>query len=360
MYKLHYPEKISKAQAIDKITTHALFGENQNPRPKNNKEVEKIISGLKENVARKLKKRGAIVGISGGIDSSVVLALCAKAFGPERILGVMMPESDSNPDSLELAKTLSEKYNTKYVIEDMTATLAGFDCYNRRDEAIKNVFPEFDSTYKAKITLPTNLMEKETLNVFQLTIITPDGEIKSERLPLKEYLQIVAASNFKQRSRMCMLYYHAEAKNYAVIGTGNKNEHEQGFFVKYGDGGADVKPIAHLFKSQVFQLAEHVGVIEEIRTRQPTPDTWPGDVTDQEFYFRIPFETLDLLLYAWKNGISDADACRALDLSEEQVKRAFRDIRSKQKTTWHMRALPPSLVKETSHRKAATSSVDLA
>ncbi len=130
------------------------------------KEVEKITLKLKESVAKKLKKRAAIVGISGGIDSSVVLALCAKTFGPERVLGVMMPESDSNPDSLELAKNLSDKFNTKYVVEDMTATLTGFGCYKRSDEAIKNVFPEFDSTYKAKITLPTNLLEKETLNVF--------------------------------------------------------------------------------------------------------------------------------------------------------------------------------------------------
>ena len=226
------------------------------------KEIEKITSKLREDVTKKLKKRGAVVGISGGIDSSVVLALCAKTFGPDRVIGVMMPENDSNPDSLELAKKLSVKFNTKYIVENMTEALAGFGCYKRRDEAIKKVFPEFNSNYKAKITLPTNLMEKETLNVFHLTIITPDGKVKSERLPLNEYLQIVAASNFKQRSRMCMLYYHAEARNYAVIGTGNKNEHEQGFFVKYGDGGADIKPIAHLFKTQVFQLADYLEVPE--------------------------------------------------------------------------------------------------
>ncbi|MCL4279691.1 MAG: NAD(+) synthase, partial [Ignavibacteriaceae bacterium] len=211
------------------------------------KVFSEISSKLKEDVTKKLRKRGAVVGISGGIDSSVVLAICAKTFGADHVLGVMMPENDSNPDSLELAKKLSAKFNTKYVVENMTEALAGYGCYKRRDEAIKNVFPEFNNNYKAKITLPTNLMEKESLNVFQLTIIDPAGKLKSERLPLKEYLQIVAASNFKQRSRMSMLYYHAEARNYAVIGTGNKNEHEQGFFVKYGDGGVDIQPIAHLF-----------------------------------------------------------------------------------------------------------------
>jgi len=304
------------------------------------KKVEEITSRLKESVAKKLKKRGAIVGISGGIDSSVVLALCAKAFGPERVLGIMMPESDSNPDSLALAKNLSNKYNTKYVIEDMSSALAGFNCYNRRDEAIKNVFSEFDSTYKAKITLPTNLMEKETLNVFQLTIITPESEVKSERLPLKEYLQIVAASNFKQRSRMSMLYYHAEAKNYAVIGTGNKNEHEQGFFVKYGDGGADVKPIAHLFKTQVFQLAEYLEVPEEIRKRTPTTDTYSAEQTQEEFFFRVPFDILDRVWFGWEQGVASKQIAEALELTEENVESIIHDIQRKVRTTEYLRMEP--------------------
>ncbi|HQF44034.1 MAG TPA: NAD(+) synthase, partial [Ignavibacteriaceae bacterium] len=250
------------------------------------KEFEKISTKLRDDVTKKLKKRGAVVGISGGIDSSVVLAICAKTFGPERVVGVMLPENDSNPDSLELATKLAEKFNVKYIVENMTDALAGFGCYRRRDEAIKNVFPEYNNNYKAKITLPTNLLEKDLLNVFQLTIIAPDGSTKSERLPLKEYLQIVAASNFKQRSRMSMLYYHAESRNYAVIGTGNKNEHEQGFFVKYGDGGADIKPITHLFKTQVFQLAEYLEVPDEIRKRTPTTDTYSAEQTQEEFFYR--------------------------------------------------------------------------
>ena len=304
------------------------------------KEVEKITSKLKEDVAKKLKKRGAIVGISGGIDSSVVLALCAKTFGLDRVLGVMMPENDSNPDSLELAKKLSAKFNTKYVVENMTEALAGFGCYRRRDEAIKNVFPEFNNNYKAKITLPTNLLEKESLNVFQLTIISPDGKVKSERLPLKEYLQIVAASNFKQRSRMSMLYYHAEAKNYAVIGTGNKNEHEQGFFVKYGDGGADIKPIAHLFKTQVFQLADYLEVPEEIRKRTPTTDTYSAEQTQEEFFFRVPFGILDRVWFGWEQGVSSKKIAEALKLTEENVESIIHDTQRKIRTTEYLRMEP--------------------
>lgn len=304
------------------------------------KEVEEISSKLKDDVTKKLKKRGAVVGISGGIDSSVVLALCAKTFGPDRVLGVMMPENDSNPDSLELAKKLSSKFNTSYVVENMTEAVAGFGCYKRRDEAIKNVFPEFNSTYKAKIILPTNLLEKETLNVFQLTIIAPDGKEKSERLPLKEYLQIVAASNFKQRSRMCMLYYHAESRNYAVIGTGNKNEHEQGFFVKYGDGGADIKPIAHLFKTQVFQLAEYLEVPEEIRKRTPTTDTYSAEQTQEEFFYRIPFAILDRVWFGWEKGVPPEQIATAMGLSKENVESIIHDIQRKIRTTEYLRMEP--------------------
>ena len=303
-------------------------------------ESERIINKLKKDVFNTLKKRGAVVGISGGIDSSVVLALCAKTFGPEKVLGVMMPESDSNPDSLVLARKLASKYKVQYIVEDMTASLAGFGCYRRRDEAIKRVFPEFDSTYKAKITLPKNLLEKETLNVFQLTIISPEGEEKTSRLPLKEYLQIVASSNFKQRSRMSMLYYHAEARNFAVIGTGNKNEHEQGFFVKYGDGGADVKPIAHLFKTQVFQLAKYLEVPEEIQKRTPTTDTYSAEQTQEEFFFRLPFEILDTIWYGWENKVSSDQIAASLKLKPEQVDNVIHDIQRKISTTEYLRMEP--------------------
>ena len=304
------------------------------------KEYEKISTKLRDDVTKKLKKRGAVVGISGGIDSSVVLAICAKTFGPERVVGVMLPENDSNPDSLELATKLAEKFNVKYIVENMTDALAGFGCYRRRDEAIKNVFPAYNNNYKAKITLPTNLLEKDLLNVFQLTIIAPDGSTKSERLPLKEYLQIVAASNFKQRSRMSMLYYHAESRNYAVIGTGNKNEHEQGFFVKYGDGGADIKPITHLFKTQVFQLAEYLEVPDEIRKRTPTTDTYSAEQTQEEFFYRVPFAILDTVWFGWENNVPVEKIAEALQLTKSNVEAIINDIQRKIRTTEYLRMEP--------------------
>ncbi|HBB32928.1 MAG TPA: NAD(+) synthase, partial [Cyanobacteria bacterium UBA9273] len=209
------------------------------------KETERIVEGLRQSVHQTLRRQGAVLGISGGIDSSVVLGLCVKAFGPERVVALLLPEGESSPDSATLAQLVADHYGVKTIAEDISGVLDGFGCYQRRNEAIAHLFPEFGPGWSAKIALPGSLLEKETLNIFSLTVTNPDGEEFTKRLPPREYYQIVAASNFKQRSRMAMLYYHAELRNYAVIGTPNKNEHMLGFFVKHGDGGIDVSPIGH-------------------------------------------------------------------------------------------------------------------
>ena len=303
-------------------------------------ETDKIVEKLKDDVLHILKKRGVVIGISGGIDSSVVLALCVKAFGPDRVFGLMLPERDSSPDSITLAEKLANQFNVKFAVEDITDSVNGFGCYERRDEAVKRVFPEYDESYKVKISLPGNILEKDTLNIFHLTIISPEGEEKTVRLPIKEYLQIVAASNFKQRSRMSMLYYHAELRNYAVVGTGNKNEHEHGFFVKYGDGGTDVRPIIHLFKSQVYQLADYLDIPEEIIGRTPTTDTYSAEQTQEEFFFRLPFEILDTIWYGWERNVNVKDIASALSLKVGQVENVIHDIQRKIRATENLR-LPP-------------------
>lgn len=306
-------------------------------------EAERLISELRNVVAKKLHKRGAVVGVSGGIDSSVVLALCANAFGPDKVLALMMPDKDSSPDSLNLAKKLVNKFNVPYLVEDISEAVKGFGAYKRRDEAVKKVFPEYDETYKMKIVLPKDDEAKGKLNIYYVTIISPDGKEKNARLPLSEYLQIVAASNFKQRSRTNFLYYHAEARNFAVIGTGNKNEHEQGFFVKYGDGGADVKPIAHLFKTQVYQLAEYLGVPEEIQKRTPTTDTYSAEQTQEEFFFRLPYSVLDRIWFGWEKGFSASEIAKAMNMTEAQVEVVINDIRQKIQSTEYLRMEPLSL-----------------
>lgn len=302
-------------------------------------EVDRIVKQLRQN-ARNFRKQGAVIGISGGIDSSVCLALSVKAFGPKKVFALALPEADSNPESAVLARKLAKQYGVEYIVEDLTATLSGFGTYRRRDEAMKAVFPEYDATYKSKIVLPTALGEQDTLSIFQLTIISPEGEEKTARLPLKEYLQIVAASNFKQRSRMSMLYYHADRLNYIVIGTGNKNEHDQGFFVKYGDGGADIKAIAHLFKTQVYQLAAYLDVPIEIQERTPTTDTYSAECTQEEFFFRVPHHIGDTVWYGMENNIPVNEIAAALDISEEQVVNVQHDIKRKVKTTEYLKANP--------------------
>src|ERR1035437_875702 len=308
-------------------------------------ETERIVTILRESVHRVMRRRGAVVGISGGVDSSVVLALSVKAFGPERVAAIMRRERDPPPNPKHWAVSVARHFGVEPILEEMTPALDGFGCYRRRDEAIRRLCPEYDprAGYKAKIALPPGLLERDGLNVFVLTVIAPTGKTSSRQMPLEEYLQIVAASNFKQRSRMAMLYYHAEVRHFAVVGTANKNEHEQGFFVKFGDGGVDIRPIAHLFKTQVYRLAEYLDVPEEIRRRPPTTDTYSAASTQEEFFFRLPFPLLDVLWSAQERNVPiDAVAAEA-GLTVEQVRRVFRDLDRKRRMTEYLRLAPVAL-----------------
>lgn len=307
-------------------------------------ETERLVTKLKQVVRQGMRRYGGVLGVSGGVDSSVVLALCVRAFGPQNVVALLLPEKDSDPESERLARLVASCYGVEPILESITPVLDGFGCYPRRDEAIRRVFPEYDAAagYKAKIVLPQNLLDEDTLNFFSLTIITPEGEEKTQRLAPRDYMQIVAASNFKQRTRMAMLYYHAELRNYAVIGTANKNEHNQGFFVKHGDGGADVFPILHLYKTQVYRLAEYLDVPEEIRSRPPTSDTYSAPATQEEFFFRLPFELMDRLWAAQAQGATAAEAAEETGLTEIQVQRAFQDFSRKQRTTDYLRSAPIS------------------
>jgi NAD+ synthase len=225
----------------------------------------------------------------------------------------------------------------------MTGALIGFSCYRRRDEAVRELFPEYDETYKLKITLPATLLTQGTLNVFRATIISPEGKEESKRLRPAQLQRIVAATNFKQRCRAAMLYHHAELRDYAVIGTPQKNEHDQGFFVKYGDGAMDVKPIGHLYKTQVYQLAEYLEVPAEICERPPTSDTYSAGGTQEEFFFRLPFEQMDLIWYGLEHEVPAAVVAREMGLAEAQVARVYNDLRSKQRGTEYLRMRPLGL-----------------
>lgn len=303
--------------------------------------VNTITEKLRTDVLQNMRRNGGVVGISGGIDSSVCLALSARAFGPEKVLGIMLPEKDSSPDSEMLAGELAAKFGVKAITENITGALTGFRCYERRDEAVKRVFPEYDpGTYKMKIAVKDSGLFSSLPPVFYLTIIDSEGNEQEKILPVKEYLQIVASSNFKQRTRMSMLYHHAECLHYAVIGTPNKHEQEQGFFVKYGDGGADVMPIGNLYKTQVYQLAEYLGVPRGIIERTPTTDTYSAEQTQEEFFYQLPFDQMDRYWYGFENGYPPAEVAAIMGETTERVEALFRGFERKKRTTEYLRMAP--------------------
>lgn len=300
-------------------------------------EVERIVQTLRQQTLSVLGRRGAVVGLSGGIDSSVVAALCARAFGNDKVLGIFMPEHHSSDDSLRLGRSWAAQLGISTVLEDISPVLEGLGAYRRQIEAIRTVVPEYDDDWKCKLVLPS-ASASNGLNITRLTVQSPDGSTRTVRLPSNAYLQIVAATNFKQRARKMTEYYHADRLRYAVAGTTNRLEHDQGFFVKQGDGTADVMPIAHLYKTQVYQLSEYLGVEEEIRRRPPTTDTFSMPQSQEEFYFPLPHHQMDLCLYAVNHGVPSEEVAEVVGLTAAQVDLVFRDINAKRRVALYLHA----------------------
>jgi len=298
-----------------------------------------ISGSIREQVMGSLKRRGIVLGLSGGVDSSVVAALATRALGKERVLGLFMPERDSSEDALRLGMLLSRHLGIETVLENISPGLEALGCYERQTEAIRKVVPSYGEGWKCKLTLPS-IIDSNRLNVFQLTTQAPDGTTRTSRMPRDAYLQLVAATNYKQRVRKMTEYYHADRLNYAVAGTPNRLEYDQGFFVKQGDGAADFKPIAHLYKTQVYALASHLGVPAEICSRPPTTDTFSLPQTQEEFYFSLPYDRMDLCLYAHNHGIPSAEVASALGMKVEQVERVFKDVTQKRRATTYLHARP--------------------
>ncbi len=305
------------------------------------KEEERIVAFLREAVLQRMKRRGVVLGISGGIDSSTCAALAVRAFGPERVRVLLMPEEDSDPKSTELGRLLAEHLGLEPILEKITPILEGAGCYRRRDEAVRNSFPEFGPGWKMKIKQPRGLLETGRLNFFRLEVENPEGERMEARLRPKDLAAIVASTNFKQRTRKMMEYYHADLCNFAVLGTPNRLEYDQGFFVKNGDGAADVKPIAHLYKTQVYAMARHLGLPKLLLEQLPTTDTYSLEQTQEEFYFALPYDLMDRCLLGFNTGMAAEELAKELEMPVVQVERVFADIERKRRTTayLHMGAL---------------------
>lgn len=302
-------------------------------------EIDRIAQSVRAMVTRQLRRRGLVLGISGGIDSAVCAALSVRAVGREKVLGLLMPETDSASTSTSRGRLVADALGIEYLTEDIAGTLEAIGCYRRRDEAIREVFPSYDGSWPHKLVIRGGA--DGGLNYFSLVVRKPGGHELEERLPFRAYLQIVASTNFKQRVRKMLEYYHADRLNFAVVGTPNRLEYDQGFFVKNGDGAADIKPIAHLYKTQVYALAARLGIPEEVRRAAPTTDTYSLPQGQDEFYFALPYAQMDLALWAVNHGVPPAVLASALDVTPEQAEYVCRDILAKRRTTMyqHMKSL---------------------
>ncbi|HEV8347119.1 MAG TPA: NAD(+) synthase [Vicinamibacterales bacterium] len=298
-----------------------------------------IEASIRDIVLSRLRRKGVVVGLSGGVDSSVVAALSARALGAERVLGLLMPEADSSPESLRLGRMVAQQLGIRSFVEDVSGILDAAGCYRRRDEAIRSLVPEYHDGWRCKLVFP-DLVDRAGYAVYSLVLVAPSGAEMRVRLTADAYLGIVAATNFKQRVRKMMEYYYADRWRFAVAGTPNLLEYDQGFFVKNGDGAADLKPIAHLYKSQVYQLAEYLDLPGEIRRRPPTTDTYPLEQSQEEFYFGLSLQKTDMCLYARDHDVPAAEAAPWVGLTTEQVERVYAMIDSKREAARYLHAPP--------------------
>lgn len=305
-------------------------------------EAKRIEEWVRETVHGRFRKKGVVIGLSGGVDSSVCAAICVNALGKEKILGLFTPEKECEEETNSLGRMIADHLEVKTIKEDITPILDGADSYGRRNEGIRKTIPEFQDTWRSKVVLP-DILESNRFNISSIVVQDEGGNKKTKRMNLSSYLQVVAASNFKQRIRKMVEYYHAERTNYCVIGTPNKLEYDLGFFVKYGDGAADLKPIAHLYKSQVYQLGDFYNIPEEILKRPPTTDTYSLPQSQEEFFFSLRYDLMDLSLFSYDNGYSEEELSRSIGVTTEQAERIYRDIESKKKVAGFLH-LPPVIM----------------
>ncbi len=292
-------------------------------------EIERIAGWLRAQVGDTLRRRGAVVAVSGGIDSAVCAGLAVRALGASRVLGLLLPERESSPESLARGRAVCETLGMDHQVHDISAALEALGAYAARDAAVRQVVPAFGDGWRCRLRIDGGL--QRGINVFQLDLASPQGEHSSWRLPHAAYLGIVAATNFKQRVRKVVEYHHADRLNRAVVGTPNRLEHALGFFVRQGDGSADCKPIAHLYKSQVYALGHALGLPEAVLQAAPTTDTYTLGQGQDDFYFAMPLQQVDLAMWAQDRGHDAAAVAGLLGCSAERAQRILADLSAKRR-----------------------------
>ncbi len=284
---------------------------------------------------RRLGRRGAVVAVSGGVDSGVAAGICARALGPRRVLCLRLPERDVGSASSDLGLELATALGTPTEEESITDALEALGCYRRRDEAIRSVFDDYEPSWRHKLvrSAPTG-----GIIVFSLVVQRPDGTEERRRMPPDAYRALLAATNMKQRVRKLLEYSWADKLSYAVVGTPNLLEFDQGFFVKGGDGLADVKPIARIYKTQVYELARELGLPQGIAGRHPTTETFSLPQTQEEFYFGYPYDRMDPLVWGQSTGVAPAELAPRVGMSAEEVEVAYGEIERRRVATQYLHA----------------------
>jgi len=301
------------------------------------KSVNDVSTFLHDEIFEKFHKRGAIIGLSGGIDSAVTMELCAKALGPEKILGLTMFEKESNEHSKSLISRISKNYDVKIENIDITDILDSYGVYSNREEIVKNIFPNFNSDCKYRVVVPPNF---NSIGMPYLEVLDDENKQHKLKITSSDFLSLTAATSIKHRVRMSLLYYHAEKNNLSVVGTTNKSEFLQGYFVKYGDGGSDIEPLVNFYKSQVYQIGDFLNIDNDIMINAASPDVWSYSTTDEEFFYTVPYNIVDLILYSRLNNLSVSEIQQLSNLSEEKIQSLIKFQNIKEEKSKHMRELP--------------------
>lgn len=286
--------------------------------------VVDILADSVRTATRRFRRVGAVVAMSGGIDSSVCAGLAVRALGGRRVRGIALPDQESSPESAELAAAAADRFGMQLQRQDITAPLEALGCYADRLQVVRSYDPGFEPAVgdRFSVEFEPAIGQQERLPSFTLNVVR--GEVPSRhRLSGRDFRVILAATNQKQRVRMLATYRVADEHNLVVVGTSNRPELDQGFYVKHGDGCGEVFPLRHLLKTHVYQIAEVLGVPSTIRERPPTTDTFSADQTQEAYFYGTTIELGDRLWLAWHHDEATETVAAETGLSAADVSKFY-------------------------------------